>query len=673
MGGLALQCLVANGTRLLGMSYTTALGEHDNLEKHGLVVLIQSNPNPKTIENIKWSLVSVWPRSLSYPQDYSPLLCNVDQQTGVFSMMSAFNLSDPSATGPGDNVQPRRKSGGFQYDPRKNTWSDFELAPNYRWNDPSYGFAIFQWPGTTTLAQANIASSIKVNIGILNSSSEGESEFVNTVSWSLDPAIYGYPYRLFFGSNNILYQFGSYVVNNRTGALKYILTRIPLFGDPMKYIPPRHLPVYNASSLSACASGYINAHYYKGALYVFCQGIDTDFGPGLGLMMLFRDSAEPEKILDSGLSNPIYTGATRLAGAIIHPFGDTSDDGRSGPFAFVGKYPITYPIESVVLGGPDIGAVHKVNWHINITDPYGYNLSEPVNRTPAIIGGSIAGFLVLLALLLFRPMRRQWPRWRRKIMAKIIEKMSKDDDAVNGKGSDKDVAASKVEVPTTQSIDLDGRDKILVMDDMNVGRIDVGTGYMQEVGLGHHPRPAVVTSLATVRPEDMDDDGTSITSSTRAMVMAPLQRSSALMNAASQLTIPSAPPESLAPPSPAESAGLVNRQQPGISQDPLASYSYTPAVNFGAVDPYITSCTDKEAEAQSHMPYLSSASAEIEAAPPYSHQRPDLFNLDPPSFPTPPIPSAPLLEFEEQRSESVNRPRSPPVVVKDARRDSAVD
>ncbi|KAG0252926.1 hypothetical protein BG011_006672 [Mortierella polycephala] len=670
MGGLSLQCLVANGTRLLGMSYTTPFDEYDNPEKYNLVVLIQSNPNPKTIADIKWSLVSVWPRNLSYPQDYSPLLCNVDQQTGVFSMMSAFSLSDPSADEPGNNVQPRRKPGGFQYDPRKNTWSDFVVAPNYRWNDPSSGFAIFQWPGTTTLAQANIASSTKVNIGILNSSSEGEGEFVNTVSWSLDPDIYGYPSRLFFGSNNILYQFGSHVANNRTGALRYILTRIPLFGDPKTYDPPANLPVYNASSLSECASGYINAHYYSGVLYVFCQGIDTDFGPGLGLMMVFRDSTEPGKILDSGLSNPIYTGVERLAGAIIHPFGETSADGRSGPFAFVGEYPTTYPIESVVLTGPDIGVMHEADWHINMTDPYGYNLAEPANRTPAaIIGGSIAGLLVLIALLLFRPVKRRWPQWRRKIMAKIIEKLSKDDDMMNGKGGNKDAPINKIEVSTTPSIDLDGRDKILVTDDMNMDAIDAGTGYMQEVGLGHHPRPAVVTSLAADRSEETDDNGSSITSSTRAMVMAPLQRSSALANAASQLTTPSAPPVSLASP-PAKSAGLLIRQQPAISQDALAPYSYTPTAN-------ITSCTDKKADAQSHMPYLSPASAansEIEVAPPYSHQRPDLSRLDTPPFPTPPTPSAPLFALEEQRSESVNRPRSPNMAVENARNDSsAVD
>src|SRR5690554_6011690 len=154
-------------------------------------------------------------------------------------------------------------------------------------------------------------------------------------------------------------------------------------------------------------------------------------------------------------------------------------------------------------------------------------------------------------------------------MTKIIEKMSKDDDMMNGKGGNKDAPINKIEVSTTPSIDLDGRDKILVTDDMNVDVIDAGTGYMQEVGLGHHPRPAVVTSLAADRSEETDDNGSSITSSTRAMVMAPLQRSSALANAAFQLTTPSAPPVSLASP-PANSAGLFIRQQPAISQDPLA-------------------------------------------------------------------------------------------------------
>ncbi|KAG0328659.1 hypothetical protein BGZ99_004929 [Dissophora globulifera] len=475
MGGLSLQCVVANGTRLLGMSYTSRVDDNTSYDS-SYVVLIQSNPNPASVDDISWSLVAAYPRLTSYPQDFSPLVCNVDPVTGVFSMMSYFNLTDPTVVIPDQYLLPRRKPGGFQYDPRNNRWSNFTLDPNYRWGDISATYALFQWPNTTTLYQANVGNSTTVNIGLLASDKDDDSkQFVSITSWDLDPSVYGYPSRLFFG-NNILYQFGTLVANNKTGALRNTLTRIPLSGDAATFMLPDDLPVYNATALDQCTPSFITANYYKDTLYVFCQGVDTDIEPGVGLVMKFRDGA----VRDTALSNFSETDFDRISGASIQPIGGDNNQNR---FAFVVNAPSGYSMEGMALDDADLGIVTSVGYYLNITEPYGFSITDPPNHTPAIIGGSVAGVLLLLAIAAYFLVRRRWPQWRRKLRAKIILMMSADDLNENPK-------FYKFEESSRQSFDS-GRDKILVTDDMDLeGIVDVGTGYMQNVTFGQHPRPA---------------------------------------------------------------------------------------------------------------------------------------------------------------------------------------
>lgn len=147
------------------------------------VALVQSNENPTSIDTMTWSLISAWPRLMYYPQDYSPMVCQIDPQTGVFTMMSAFNLTDPDYT-PDPSV-PQRPSGGFQYNPQTSTWTDFSLSPDYLWGDVTDSFAVFPWPGTTTLVQANVGTTNTVSLGVMSKDAKGAPQFVNALNWTL--------------------------------------------------------------------------------------------------------------------------------------------------------------------------------------------------------------------------------------------------------------------------------------------------------------------------------------------------------------------------------------------------------------------------------------------------------------------------------------------------------
>ncbi|KAG0308467.1 hypothetical protein BGZ97_013368 [Linnemannia gamsii] len=446
------------------------------------VALVQSNENPTSIDTMTWSLISAWPRLMYYPQDYSPMVCQIDPQTGVFTMMSAFNLTDPDYT-PDPSV-PQRPSGGFQYNPQTSTWTDFSLSPDYLWGDVTDSFAVFPWPGTTTLVQANVGTTNTVSLGVMSKDAKGAPQFVNALNWTLDPQTYGYPTRLVYG-NNVLYQFGTLLANNRTGKLDTIMTRIPLSGSLNSFMPVSNLQTYNASSMSDCAPGYLSTSFYKDILYVFCQGADGPIGPGPGIGMRFKDGPSSR---DRALSPSYQTDIERLSGAAIQPIsGNTEQD----PFAFVVNAPGNWNIQSISLGSATLGEGNWVNFNINITAPYGDTYTESPNHLPAIIGGSVAGGLFLIAVILYFVLRKRWPVWRRKLGARIIAAMMKDDHL---HGSDKD-CINKIEDPSS-SIDLDGRDKILVTEDMEEHGIDISTGYMREVGLEHHPRPAITTTMA---------------------------------------------------------------------------------------------------------------------------------------------------------------------------------
>ncbi|KAF9284046.1 hypothetical protein BGZ68_004936 [Mortierella alpina] len=685
MGLLRFICVTYSGSRLIGMSYENYEDADPSLLNEQFVVLVQSNPNP-TAENIHWSLLAVTERLTSFPQDHSPLVCNVDQKTGVFSLMS--NFSDSSS--PETVINPR-PPGGFQYDPRTNVWSNFTLAPGYRWGNVDSTFDLFQWPNTDTLVQVNIgASNNSVNLGILETGQNGARQFVNAGSWSLDPHIYGYPRQLVY-TKDAIFQFGSFVNNNATGSLRYILTKIPLSGTPQTFKPPAQPEIYNATSLSRCDSRNLVPKYYKGTLYMFCQTSERN-PAGLGMAM--KDEVDPA----IGFSAPTYIVIPVLPDGLIQPMGD-KENGTLFGFTVDANY---FPVYAVDLKDSEFGDPSFLNEYPSIPEPYGTSLTFPPNHLPAIIGGSVAGALVLLALVLFFVFRRRWPVWKRKLGARIVEMMMKDQEGHNGK-DDKDGVYKIEDTSRSHSFDEDIGDKILVTEDMEASLVSLERGYMSEVPLQRHPRPGVVTTLvtdSTSRPEDDDTEtlggdsrsgsegrGRSRGSmgSSRASL---LQRRSSLERTPStralsppSATLPARPTPALLDPTQATIA------HPSILSLPLAAsartqhpptapelYTRSPSTSSGGFHPWHSPSSYAPADSQiarsalGNTPSLTIDAADdgmelAEVAPPYIQSDPDLSMLHRPSFPAPPTPTAPVFVLEELRNYEGTRPRSPAAIL----------
>lgn len=424
--------------------------------------------------------------------------------------------------------------------------------------------------------------------------------------------------------------------------------------------------------------------------------------------MRFKDGPNTR---DKVLSPSNLTDIDRLSGAAIQPIGGQN------PFAFIVNAPGYWPVQSISLTQGTFGDGDYSDYNINITAPYGDIATDPPNHLAAIVGGSVAGGLFLIALILYFILRKRWPALRRKLGTKIIEAMMKDD--LHG-GSDKD-CINKIEHPSS-SIDLDGRDKILVTEDMEEHGIDVSTGYMREVELENHPRPTITTTMAGSdnRHDVSSQHATASGSNNRTIGHSALLRSTPITSPYGQdyelTTQRPRQPQSLTTTSTANNSSsslwtesippLPKAHQQQFSQHPTAPYIYThtdsslsplpPAPTVASPVPFrstgspplppLISSKEREAWSQVH--------GTPDSAPPYSQSpekhyhysltyRPSsssssssasssLMMHRPVAFPIPPVPSAPPVtvmpepQSPEQQSmelQSTPVPRAPQAIL----------
>ncbi|KAF9199966.1 hypothetical protein BGZ49_009826, partial [Haplosporangium sp. Z 27] len=395
-------------------------------------------------------------------------------------------------------------------------------------------------------------------------------------------------------------------------------------------------------------------------------GVDDALGPGIGMAMEFKDGAT----IDTGLNNAYDTFIYRLSGASVQPI-----DGKQERFAFVVNTPDEYTMQSILLGDADIGQTDGVEYNINITAPFGTPIPNSNNHTGAIIGGTMGGVVLLLIIVIYLLARRRWPTWRKKLRAKVFQMMGSEeddhDDKIGLHGDDQH-PTSKIEEPSLHG-DAGICGKILVTEDMELDDImDVNRGYMQNVEFERHPRPAYWTTLHddgtpthTSGGEEQGDADNTLEGSNRMMALTALRSNS-------ESTIPmvdlnSYQVEHLIPPPPAAtrtsrtfapSAPQLHYTHTNESGTPITISSSQSSPNMqihqpGSIPPRLKA---QEAEQEKINPRFSSSF--MDAAPPYS-QCPDISQLNTPSFPIPPTPSAPR-EIPENvvRPTRVNSPHA---------------
>ncbi|KAF9585035.1 hypothetical protein BGW38_004164 [Lunasporangiospora selenospora] len=417
-------------------------------------------------------------------------------------MISMFEDGKKSSTIYPDDL-PTRPPGGFLFDPSLGTWANFTLSSDYRWGD-SYlkpnSFILFR-PRIDEEASAGSGGN-SINIGLLPN--DGSFTMVNWEQWELSPVFFGYPVLLAFAKKS-LFQLGTKIEDNRTGDRKFYLTRIPI-RDNFTFSPTNDYPVIPLPGFT-CDADSLAAKPYRDSLYILCLT-----PPNWFVMIKDEDGAEPTigrwDIQTLELFQPIG-GDLPGQGAFLYC------PARSG----IQGLEIT---ASLPLRGSQY-----VSYSVNITDDFGFEQVSwgPPPNLSLIIGGTVAGVILVALVILYRPIKRRWPRWKAQWRRRLLEQISSDADLQGdhrgnpsketGKKQSSELdpkESAKIEIPSRDSSkEFEGQDKILVTCDedlagaMNLAEPLTGVvsgRFADELNLEHHPRPTVVTNYSQndVRP-----------------------------------------------------------------------------------------------------------------------------------------------------------------------------
>ncbi|KAF8975758.1 hypothetical protein BGZ46_008869 [Entomortierella lignicola] len=471
MGGITLRCTASTGSRLMGIAYAAALDSqlHTGLS-YTHVLLVQSNSNPTSVSNTSWSLINAWQQNTEFFDTYIPEQCHIDSATNIFTLIMS-------------NYGAKSTTVGFLYDPGVGIWTNIVTSASYQWYNLGT-FTMFTYPNTTFLYQLSVAPSnnTTVNYGIIGRVDSNSYTFTYGGSWELNPSVYGYPTSINVGKD-AFYQFGFIPPSNSTASPKPMLTRVP-FNETYG-----NISTYAISDYSDCISTQTVSRFYKDTLYVICE---------------------------------------------ISRMGIVS----GGEDSILWGYDYFNTQEGISLDSRSFGNITTITSAVNITDPYGnlnymyFDGPEEHSKVGLILGITLPLLFVLVmsilawryreSLLRFR--RQIWPRWKRRVKAKIIEIASKIDDGetdnndtdINLKNRSKNVLSddnstiNKIEEIPMSKIDMDECHKILVTPDMDLSDldmteatatttpavIDAETGYMQNANLEYHPRPSIITSMS---------------------------------------------------------------------------------------------------------------------------------------------------------------------------------
>ncbi|KAG0211005.1 hypothetical protein BGX33_004560 [Mortierella sp. NVP41] len=151
MGVIDIACLASNpeSTKLYGLSYNRALPS-----ENGRLILFQSQSNPSTIDDVRWTVASTLPGNIFRPDmvyhNFVSFSCATDS-AGVFSAIGYYGNRTSENTGGSLIPSVESPLEGIRYDPRGRmasefniggnggTWSTIEVEPNYnRTATPDY-------------------------------------------------------------------------------------------------------------------------------------------------------------------------------------------------------------------------------------------------------------------------------------------------------------------------------------------------------------------------------------------------------------------------------------------------------------------------------------------------------------------------------------------------------
>ncbi|KAF9364595.1 hypothetical protein BGX34_001055, partial [Mortierella sp. NVP85] len=389
MGQLKLFCVASDGRSLYGLSSGTNL---DSGTKDPLVILVKSNPDPATLVQISWSVVSTVRISAIYDitQSQSRQVCAVDDK-GVFTYLGQNVIKAPSTAGVKAGVQfsplfPPNSSGSST---GTGGWKTIDIPATYSWQESTISEVLFSVLDPTGTANAVVHAFIGsgntgVQFGTLDSTLQLKQGPLWATTDRIDKLDY-YGNSLYFltrgsgvdGTN--LTMFSAPIGNSA------ISTAMPTTGG-RSFNVMSVATFYNPSS---CYSGFVTNTFFIacGEYTESIATMDVNIGTLSGYSKLA--SGMPKGRMDA-----------------FQPIGGYN--GEAG-FVFIQTTNATTAqssLSGLIVQGGQIGEWQRVGYQANVTENVGYGSSTGPS-TPSgsgtgssstgLIVGCVLGVLVLVA------------------------------------------------------------------------------------------------------------------------------------------------------------------------------------------------------------------------------------------------------------------------------------
>ncbi|KAF9147806.1 hypothetical protein BG015_010499 [Linnemannia schmuckeri] len=440
MGWLDLICLTTDpaSTTFYGLAYAADYSTNSDSK---YVVLIRTNTNPTSPEDLTWSIVSLFEAwklaGYPYTTNGSDYTCT-SNALGVFTMFGRAAQSDASDS---------KKAYGIRYDPtgsmdksfnfkRPGAWMNITVEGEYNWsgsfNRHSLGYV--NNGAANVLVHASISSTNNtVSLATVNDSTMTLSP---TALWSMNATIHGQSLRALTIGNDHLYTYGDGIVPIVGGAFtqKLYLTGFPLNTTTISLTTPISKS-YDAKPAFECDTSPTPLIYFlRNSLTLLCGQIRYS-SKDYGTASMFLTIKDPNTSNGTGVKTTFDSDVINMD--FFTPIGDEMGLGVS--FALLKKEGTMY------VFGNDGGTryTHMIS-KVNVTETYGVNPNPPpppAAPKPTILStGGIVGIVVgalFLAALTFLLGRRTSSRSRNKDDEAADSEANKS-QADQPRGDDKD-------------------------------------------------------------------------------------------------------------------------------------------------------------------------------------------------------------------------------------------
>ncbi|KAG0025412.1 hypothetical protein BGZ82_010042 [Podila clonocystis] len=402
MGVLTPNCVATDGTSLYALTRTNKYGERD-ANYH---VLIKSNASPASIQDIRWTLVNVVPRSTN---NYltGQYACTVNEK-GVFTVVSDKAQVSETFTGAVGfkGIQFVPGSSGVE-----GSWHNADTEgffTEWPYKEPGFMFNFKDTSGTSTPMVTYIHSSSKAPF-VAAMNPEGNKFAGGVVGWNMSAVTYGEPVSI-VGLNNKVFIYGYYDFGTNN-TLSVVTLPSPYVNLTSATPPP--IQMVNATLIeTTCDRAYLTMQMYTHNSNVILMCTSSKYGDN----HIFTFDGTTITHL------PPVKGMYSFRPDSFVPIGSSS------PFIFMHDYEGVY---SVALNGPTASTFSPGNFAINISDPYGKEPTSsgaPGNKptsTPSgggsagagnaalQVGAGLGAFVVLVALVCL------WFRRRKRIPSRL--------------------------------------------------------------------------------------------------------------------------------------------------------------------------------------------------------------------------------------------------------------